>query len=83
MSVSFTTSSTGVILSAGVVNGVIVHGATSGDALTLRDGGSTEAIITKFIPPTVGYYFPLGGLAVTGLYIGTTGTYGAITVLYQ
>ena len=46
MSVSFTTSSTGVILSAGVVNGVIVHGTTTGDALTLRDGGSTQAVIT-------------------------------------
>jgi len=83
MSVSFTTSSTGVILSPGVVNSVIVHGTTSGDALTLRDGGSTESVITKFVPPTVGYYFPLGGLAVTGVYVGTTGTHGGITVLYQ
>ena len=82
--VQFTTSSTGVNLGPGVVNGVIVHGTTNAAKVNLYDAASTTGTAAVVLPNGTNGNVPLGGFAFnTALTVGASAAYGGITVVKQ
>ena len=82
--VQFTTSSTGVNLGPGVVNGVMVFGTTNTANVNLYDAASTTGTAAVVLPNGTGGHVALGGFAFnTALTVGAAAAYGGITVIKQ
>lgn len=85
-SASFTTSTTGIDLGPGVVNGIYISDSTASSRVNLYDAASTTgtASLTVQKGTAATGYISLGGLTFgTACTVGATAAYGGITLIRQ
>lgn len=84
---SFTTSTTGVDLGAGVVNGLYVSGSTAGGRIRLTNAASTTAAspLVTIQPNAAGTgYVSLGGMLFSSnCLVSANAAYGGLTLIRQ